>query len=269
MKKAISLFCILALLFSFGACASRAPAAGPAQPQDGALRLRIVDGAGTDLLVLAGETGGVYTVVTDGRLKLSENGETADVSELENGMILSFGADCQILETWPAQIAGGDVLSGSGADILAEIEPLGNEDHGDLCGLYLQVLEDLWTEDSGLNGDIAYISVDLSGAPGGLTDGEKAAVAWIFANRHGAQALQLGYEELKANGYLQDAYYWEDGVLFSIEKAEKGTNSEKKITFDAEKWRSGLGALFFNGCTAKRGAGVRWEAYKVGEFAIS
>ena len=63
--------------------------------------------------------------------------------------------------------------------------------------------------------------------------------------------------------------YWEDGVLLSIKKTEDGKDSSSKIAFDAEKWRSGTGAIFFNGCTAKRGDGVRWETYRPGAFAIA
>ena len=112
--------------------------------------------------------------------------------------------------------------------------------------------------------------MDLDDAPGGLTDGEKAAITWIFSGRHNAQGLQYSFNELKENGYVDDiAIGWENGVLFSITASENGKNTAKKITFDAEKWRSGLGAIFFTDCTAKRGTGAAWEPYEPGGFAIS
>ncbi len=266
MKKVLSLICILAFMISFGACGGRAEKTDPAtnapgsaagtqtEAPEGSLTLRLIDGAGTDLLVLAGEgSGDVYTV--------NAAALTLDAAP-ENGMLLTFGADIELLETWPMQI--------SGQNVSAKVADAGKADHGDLCGLYLKVLEDLWTEDSGLNGDIKYISVSLDEAPGNLTDGEKAAVAWIFAGRHNAQALQLGFAQLKEQGYVNaNELYWEDGLLFSIKAAEKGSNNETHVAFDAQKWRSGTGAIFFEGCTAACGSGRAWKDYKVGSFAIA
>ena len=262
MKKTISMICMLALLFSFVSCGSRAGSGGEtnADATGNTVDLRVVDGAGTDQLVLAGkESGEVYTL-NKKELTLSADGAAAAPESLENGMLLALDPDFTTLETWPAQITGA----------AAKIKKTEKEDHGDLCGLYLEVLEDLWTEDGGLNADITYISVDLNDAPGGLTDGEKAAVAWLFAGRHGAQELRYSFEELTQNGYVdKDELYWKDGVLLSIKKTENGTENASKITFDAEKWRSGTGAIFYNGCTAKRGDGVRWETYQPGAFAIA
>ena len=264
MKKLISLLCIFALLFAFAACKNDKENGDRELASDVTpgyvSTLRLVSGAGTENLVLAGETAGrLYTVNTDA-LTVFLDGEPAAASDLKNGMLLM--PDAGVWEPWPAQLVGCTVRAKSTVDK--------KEDHGDLCGLYLQVLEDLWTEDSGLNGDIMYISVDLENAPGGLTDGEKAAVAWIFAGRHNAQPLTLGFEALKENGYVKpNELYWENGLLFSIKAAEKGSNSASKITFDAQKWRSGEGAIFFTACTAKRGAGAAWEPYKAGGFAIS
>ncbi len=262
MKKIVSVICMLALLFSLCACGSRVGSGGEttAGPAENTVALRVVEGAGTDQLILAGKgSGEVYTANVK-ELTISADGKTAAPEHLENGTLLAFEPDFTVLETWPAQITGA----------AAEIETAGKEDHGDLCGLYLEVLEDLWKEDGALNADITYISVDLNDAPGGLTDGEKAAVAWIFAGRHGAQALRYGFEELAQNGYVEKSeLYWKDGVLLSIKKTEDGKDSASQISFDAEKWRSGNGAIFFNGCTAKRGDGVQWKPYQHGEFAIA
>lgn len=259
MKKCISVFCILVMLISFGACKR---SKGLAQTGADGIVLRLVDGAGTERLVLAGEKGSeVFTAGAD-QLTVFTDGKKAAPVDLKNGMRLTLDDGYELLETWPAQIVGATARLQSETD--------SKTDHGDLCGLYLQVLEDLWTDDSGLNGDIAYISVYLDEAPGDLTEGEKAAITWIFSGRHNAQGLQLGFNELRENGYVDaNDLYWEDGVLFSIKKSERGTNTAQKITFDAEKWRSGTGAIFYTECTAKRGKGVLWEPYKSGGFAIA
>ena len=261
MKRILSVLCVFSLLLSFSACGNRQ--AEPAAPEDGnMLSLRLIDGAGTQKLVLAGEKSGDVYTADAGELTVFLDGEAAAPDALENGMRLTVDAGCTLLETWPVQITGATVRARRAIDDLA--------DYGDLCGVYLQVLEDLWTNDSGLNEGITYISVDLLDAPGDLTDGEKAAVAWIFSGRHGAQGLQLSFEALKENGYIQeDELYWEDGALFSVTRADHDKDTAKKISFSARKWRSGTGAVFFLNCTAKRGDGLQWKPYQTGQLAVS
>ena len=41
------------------------------------------------------------------------------------------------------------------------------------------------------------------------------------------------------------------------------------VAFDAEKWRSGLGAYFFCDCTSFQTAAGHWDGYSVGSEAIS
>lgn len=135
-----------------------------------------------------------------------------------------------------------------------------------LPALYLTVLNDLWSMDSGLNADISMAAVDLSSTS--LTEGEQATVALLFGEAHSVQIVQGSYAQLKEQGYIleKDGFpYWEDGCLFSITESE---NAGGKVTFDAEKWRSGLGAYFLTDCTARKGLNG-WSAYKIGAQAIS
>ena len=87
------------------------------------------------------------------------------------------------------------------------------------------------------------------------------------------------------SGYIDgEALFWKDGCLFSV----KETQDENPVTFnlpsfgpgdempdysgvrfDAEKWRSGLGAYFFTDCTAVRNGGGQWGDYTVGAEAIA
>ena len=90
------------------------------------------------------------------------------------------------------------------------------------------MLEDLWNTDDGLNGGAEVVSVDLSKAPGGLTAGEKAAVAYVFAQKHGVQGLTMTFDELREEGYLtgekleggSTAYSFTNGLLFTITPEE-------------------------------------------------
>ena len=172
-----------------------------------------------------------------------------------------------VLETYPGQLAEVTAVN------------IRSDGFDDRCALYLRVLNDLWAVDEGLNSDITMLSVDLSQT--GLSDSEQAAVAWAFGGEHGiSQVLSLNYEQLAAEGYLIGADpdsdgipCWEDGCLFTITEQETGDNelngARNTVTFDAQKWRSALGAYFFTDCTASRDAQGHWGDYTVGAAAIS
>ena len=172
-----------------------------------------------------------------------------------------------VLETYPGQLAEVTAVN------------IRSDGFDDRCALYLRVLNDLWAVDEGLNSDITMLSVDLSQT--GLSDSEQAAVAWAFGGEHGiSQVLSLNYEQLAAEGYLTGADpdsdgipCWEDGCLFTITEQETGDNelngARNTVTFDAQKWRSALGAYFFTDCTAEQALDGHWSDYTVGSEAIS
>ena len=60
---------------------------------------------------------------------------------------------------------------------------------------------------------------------------------------------------------------WEDGCFLSIE--EKEGSADDAVTFTAELWRSGLGALYFCDCTSSRAADGHWSAYVPGPIAVA
>ena len=172
-----------------------------------------------------------------------------------------------VLETYPGQLAGVTAVN------------LRSDGFDDRCALYLRVLNDLWAVDEGLNSDITMLSVDLSQT--GLSDSEQAAVVWVFGGMHDiSETMTMSYEELAAEGYLSDTDpevdgipHWRDGCLFTITEQETGDNelngARNTVTFDAQKWRSALGAYFFTDCTASRDAQGHWGDYTVGAAAIS
>ena len=172
-----------------------------------------------------------------------------------------------VLETYPAKLAEVTAVN------------IRSDGFDDRCALYLRVLNDLWAVDEGLNSDITMLSVNLSQT--GLSDSEQAAVAWVFGGMHDiSEVLSLSYEELAAEDYLTGAEqgadslpYWENGCLFSITERETGDNelngARNTVTFDAQKWRSALGAYFFADCTAEQALDGHWGDYTVGSEAIS
>ena len=187
------------------------------------LRLTLVDGAGTDTLLLAGETAGeVYTVPTDS-FPLTLDGEPADASVLEDGMPITL-AYTGIEETFPARLG---IAAAEAYRLGTEKNPGGG--FYDLCGLYLQVLSDL------AEGGEETVAVDLSQAPGDLTEGEKAAIAWRFRETCGAG---LADPESAAPGTaiftIREA--GADGELCSLPTREEGeAYSLPVLQFEAER----------------------------------
>lgn len=239
--------------------------------------MKIVDGAESGNLVLAGENSGDVMTLNAKNVPVFLDGEPSDSSVLTDGMTIHVYHNGEILETYPASFGKvGEIHAFS----IGSKNQLGGGLF-DICGLYLKVLDDLWEVDSGLNGGAEYVSLDLVSAPGSLTDSEIAAMAWIFENKYSVQALTFTLDELKEQGYLTAAggsnnlYQWDNGVLLSIRGNRKEGEDPnayfglRTIEFNATKWRSPLGAYMFMDCTATWPQMGTWEDYNIGSEAIS
>ena len=297
---------ILTLCLLLTACApaaetpeSPARTEGPAAPADPAgvppslaedeeptvLTCRVVDGAEDGNLLLAELDEGLYGGTGVYRLNVKDvpvtlDGEAAEPSVLEDGMAVDVAFNGHVLESFPAQL--GEVYS-----VSAWSRGRGRNGGGtmfDLCGLYLQVLDDLWKKDPALNEDVSQIALDLSQAPGELTEGEKLALVHRFGELHEVEAFAATFEELKEQGYLTSEplgngapegaafLHWGDGCLFSItpnEDHEGESYSLPTLFFNAEKWRSSLGAYGFYDCSAGWGQVSTWNGYQIGSEMIS
>lgn len=254
------------------------------------LTCRIVDGAEEGTLLLAeldaplygGHDGlhdgrSVYRLTVTEDMAVTLDGAAASAADLRDGMPVEIAFDGSINDSFPGGL--GRVWSISAYSIGSPQSPGGG--CYDLCGLYLQVLEDLWEADAGLNSGAEIAGVDLSQAPGGLTDSEKAAVVWRFGELHGVETVAGTYDELAEQGYITgeplegtDAkfWHWEDGILFSITPSgghEGEAYSLPILFFNAEKWRSSLGAYYFFDCSCLWPEGGTWSSYQVGSEMIS
>ena len=232
--------------------AAEAPGAPDDPGGDARLCVRVVS-AGADRILLAeldpdgggDETRrGVYAVdpaVWDEAL----SGQMA-----EPGALAVVGFDGSVEETLPARL--GDLAGVS-------IRPDGFDD---LCVRYLEVLEDLWEEDPALNHEAVRLGFDLTGTR--LSPSEREAVILAFADAHGALPAVTGsLQELMDRGIIDgEALYWPDGVHFTIRETETGR--EDAVRFEAQKWRSGLGAVGFSDCVSTRDGAGRWSAYTAG-----
>ncbi len=239
-------------------------ASGQSSKMENTVFCRIADGAENGELLLAALNGGseIYRL-TVGDMPVTVDGKAAEARALSDGMEVTVTYTGGVQESYPIDLGDVSALDAS--------TPVGGS-YYDLCGFYLKVLEDLWNADPGLNSGIKYVGVDLSQAPGNLTDSEKAAIAWRFGELHSCTPLLGTYDELAEQGYIdRDRLYWEDGILFSISAADAAGEifSLPVLKFDAQKWRSGDGADFFNDCTAVWPEFGTWTGYSVGSRAIS
>ena len=225
-----------------------APGTAAVEPEGGALLAGTVIDVSDGSLLLAGE--GDY----DGLYRLSLDGVPVEPGGAEALCVgkraeVTFGGT--VAECFPGIPGGVTRVRAVDGDLSPFV-------------LYRQVLFDLMETDEGLNGSARYLGVDLSGAAN-LTGGEKLALQYLLEQRYGLSVVLGTFDELCEQGYIdRDALYWEDGVLLRIALVEDGTDT---FRFDAEKWRSGLGAIYWTDCTAARGADG-WT-YEVGGFAIS
>ena len=282
MKRYLILCLILSILTLTGCDSVKLNVNGPAGNQVSYLdekyehkTLKIVDGAESGSLVLAGAENSFIYALDANKVDILIDGKKAELKDLEDGMPIDVYCNGEFINIRHEADVPIDITSLcktiNGHSIGTERNPGGT--CYDLSGLYLKVLEDLWEVDAGLNGGIKYISIDLSEAPGELTEGEKSAISYIFAKAHNAECLQLSFEELREQGYIEkDELYWEDGLLFSITdsiKAEEKYNGLRVIKFDAQKWRSGTGAYYFGDCSASWSQKGTWSDYNIGSQAIS
>lgn len=290
MKRSLSLLLSLVLLCALLAgCAGTAcpPASGGGDQEpspkgaSATARCRVVSVSENNVLLLAdvdSERGDIYTLDA-GELSLehdqAERGELLADSQLAAGALVEVAYGGDILESYPALFGGVERIT---------VLP---DEFDDRCALYLRVLNDLWGKDEGLNSSgVEYISVDLAATS--LTPAERSAVAWTFAQSHGAEPMELSYEQLCAEGYIsgltgENAFpQWEKGILFTITETDEPVlfslpsmsegeeepsmsqfNIKNTVSFDASKWRTALGAYGFSKCVAVQNNDGVWGDYHI------
>ena len=175
-------------------------------------------------------------------------------SELKAGEQVWISFDGSIEESQPAKLGA------------IETAVIPDDGFDGLCGMYLEALDLLWEKDPALHDGIAQIGFDLASTR--LTGSEQEALALTFAQSHGGLPVVLGTrQELIDRGLIDgENLYWPDGVLLSLTEKE---SVEGEVLFDAEIWRSGLGACYLYDCTSRQVAGGDWTLFQIGSEAIS
>lgn len=288
MKKWCLFLCAYFSLCLLAACAGNEQATPedppPEETAETTVTCRVISelSGGTLILAEQGSHNGLYTL-SPADQSITLDGMDFDPSEPGAYQALPGGSlagttvavtfDGGVQESWPMGFDRVTALAFS------------TENFDDTGRLYLDVLEDLWEADSGLNENISELGVDLSATS--LSGSEREAVAYAFGAAHGFLAMETTYDELMADGYLAPVsvstpagegdtafYQWEDGCLFSITERDEPVvfneaamgpmttgGTHEGIRFDAQKWRGPLAAYSFYNCTAARTAGGPWGDY--------
>ena len=208
---------------------------------DSVLVVNTEDGEGPGLSNMTVRDKAIYRVGEQGTLAFDA---------LKPGMRLEVIGG-PVAESYPAQ------FEASAVGIL--------EDGDDLVGMYLQVIRDLWEVDPGLNGGIVRLGLDFARA--GLSPWEQQALEYLTGQALGLDYITGTWAELGDRGYIdREHLFWEDGLFLSLERTDE--TGSGAFAFRAEKWRSGLGAIYYGDCRAEKGADGVWT-YTLGGFAIA
>ena len=275
MRKLFLTLCIASCVGLLFGCSQGGQPADSSEPsaKDGVLEATIVDGSEEHMLLLAGEDKeDVYLLGTDS-LPVTVDKKKADASALKDGMHVTVRFDGSVEKTFPMSLNDPTSIEARTSDSSDGKET----PYFDLCGLYLQVLNDLVAVHPEWDGDqITYYSFDLSTAPGGLSEGEKTALCWKFAVDHKKTPLFKDLDTLLEEEYLDLIYIdgvptehpqlheWNDGRLFSIKKAT-GYDDETypDLHFDASVWQNPEQSTYFSGCGAKWQSPEKLPTYEV------
>jgi len=177
-------------------------------------------------------------------------------------LILSSSLSCA-RNTTREQSTDTSVLT-TGAEFTTAETTLAEPSSSAVTRLYFEAIKEVYSEDSGLNGGISIISLDLTGAKN-LSAEEKEALRYLVSSEYSFETYTYTYEELVDQGLIDDKnLYFEKGLLFEI---TDNPITDNAFAFKISKWRSGLGAIFYSDCMAKK-TGDTWE-YSLGGFAIS
>ncbi|MFT4144142.1 MAG: DUF3221 domain-containing protein [Mobilitalea sp.] len=177
----------------------------------------------------------------------NQEGTLITVEDLKPADVLKITYSGVILESYPAQISA------------SKIEVI---DHNVLIDGYLALIDDLYQEDAGLNGDIKMIALDTTGWTD-LTEIEKEIIFTGVKDTYGYEVVEGTFEELSEQGLIdKENLYFPEGIHIVISNV-KYDEDKNEITCSIKKWRSGTGAIGSDDVTATLEDGT-WKITKEG-----
>ena len=185
-----------------------------------------------------------------GKAQLTDaKGAAMTKEELKQGDIIVVTYNGAMAESYPAQITASHI------EVVA---------HDDLIDGYLALIDEIYQEDSGLNGEIQMIAFDTSDWKL-LTGIQKQMIFTDVKDNYGIDTMEGTYEELVAQGLIDDKQlYFEKGILIKITDL-KYDKEKKEITCAISKWRGGLGAVGSDKVTAIL-SGEGWKITQEGSW---
>lgn len=173
------------------------------------------------------------------------NGEKIKDVELKAGDMIEITYNGMILESYPAQITAS-AINVTDRNLLIEG--------------YLAIIDDIYQEDSGLNGDLEMIALDTTGWVN-VTDIEKEIIFSKLQDIYGVDVVDGTYDKLAEEGLIdKDTLFFTKGILITI-SAMKYDKDKNVITYSIKKWRSGDGAVGTDDAKAKYD-GTKWMITK-------
>lgn len=158
---------------------------------------------------------------------LNKEGNAISREDLKPGDILRISYNGAIAESYPAQITA------SSLEVI---------DRDRLIDGYLALIDDVYQEDPGLNGEITMIAVDTSDWKG-LSDIRKEIILSQMKELYELEILEGTFDELAEQGLIdKENLYFPEGILIDITEIVIEDDNEK-ISCKINKWRSGLGAI--------------------------
>lgn len=252
MKRFAVLLLAFLMLFSLCSCGGGDE---ESKPGDSTVDSNPLDGVGTSDVGESGEVPSEPVSSSESGEEVKKEAKILEVWENDKAksalLYFTDGSEplnCNLPEGCPA--AAGDtvdlVYNGYVLEtypgIISASEMTVKQEGRNYYGACMEILENLFEEDPGLNDGALTFGFDISCDC--LNSAETDILTSLFCNSKGTSPVFGTYDELVEQGYIDgEKLYWEDGVLFKLEEQE--TNGDK-ITFRCEKWRGGLGAVMYN-----------------------
>jgi hypothetical protein len=155
------------------------------------------------------------------------------------GDTVEFYVNGGVDETYPTQCSAWKIMILSKAAANNDVlDDPAQELPPESSNPYFVLFKQMFTDDPGLNGDIKYIAVDLTGV---LAEDNTGFLALMnaFCNKEDLTLLEDSVDGLIEKGLVKDSYF-EEGIVIEFDDTEL---TDSKLVTDARKWRSGLGAI--------------------------